>query len=131
MQDCFFAYGTLKRYKASETLTNPRNDFFYANSKFIGKGYVIGKLYNLGSYPGFVPSENHGEKVYGEVFEINDSSILNYLDRYEEAWPLYPENAEYKRVLINAYIHDSCISCWVYVYNRETDGLQRLYSGVY
>ena len=47
-----FVYGTLMR-------GNSNNSFYLKDSAFVGKGIIQGyALYDLGSYPGIIPTEN-------------------------------------------------------------------------
>jgi gamma-glutamylcyclotransferase (GGCT)/AIG2-like uncharacterized protein YtfP len=122
-----FVYGNLKRNQNSLMSSYLNN-----NAKFIGDGYTLGRLYNLGSYPGYIPSTNSNEKVFGEIFELqNTGKILDVLDDFEESWPKFSEDAEYKRLELNVYFEDSELLCWVYVYNWAVDDNQLIKSGIY
>ena len=58
--------------------------------KFAGRGWINGKLFDLGIYPAAVPASD--ARVWGEVFEITDPpTVLAALDRIEGHRPTEPE----------------------------------------
>jgi len=102
------------------------------NARFAGKGYILGRLYDLGNYPGFILSSVPEEKVFGEIYELQKpKEILKVLDDFEESWPLYSEDAEYKRIKLDVFYNDHTIKCWVYVYNWSVDEQKQIKSGYY
>lgn len=76
-----FVYGTLRHGEQrdiSKLSPAPR---------LVGQGYVAGKLYDLGAYPGVVLGQADPlVYVYGEVYAI-DAEIERQLDYIEEVWP--------------------------------------------
>ena len=86
------------------------------NAQWLGDHRVENyTLYSLGHYPGVVPGEG---TVVGEVYRI-DASTLSELDA------LRTKGGEYKRQLIQTPYG----SAWMYVYQRQVDGLTRIESG--
>jgi len=126
MKEYLFVYGKLKHNQANEI-----SEYLIKHSEFVGEGYVLGKLYNVGEYPGLIPSSENKEKVFGEIFELNALEIFQTLDKYEEAWPAYPDNAEFKRVVLEVHKNYKTILCWVYVFNRLPDESKRIISGIF
>lgn len=76
--DHIFVYGTLQKGFA-----NQFSELLCSNSEFVGEGQVSGLLYDLGSYPGLVKSEN-GALVHGELYQCPEmDKMLPVLDEYE------------------------------------------------
>jgi gamma-glutamylcyclotransferase (GGCT)/AIG2-like uncharacterized protein YtfP len=73
----------------------------------VGVARVPGRLYDLGSYPGAVASDQPGEWIHGEVFSLDDA-LLTSLDEYE--------GAEFERVMVPT------IGCWIYWYVGRAPG---------
>lgn len=73
-----FVYGTLRRgFSSHEMLRTLR-------ARFLAKGHVHGKLYDLGDYPGAVSSERDADQVVGEVYVLtNPARAFSVLDRFE------------------------------------------------
>jgi gamma-glutamylcyclotransferase (GGCT)/AIG2-like uncharacterized protein YtfP len=124
MSDRIFFYGTLR------TGFNRRTglDEFL---KFIGRGWIQGKLFDLGIYPAAVPADEG--RVWGEVFEIGDSSkVLDALDRIEGHRPADPERSLYNRVRVSVTLDDGHTDdAWVYFYNAPLGRAPRIASGDY
>lgn len=79
----------------------------------LGPAQVVGTLYDLGDYPGFVPGGS--AIVHGELLRPRDEAVLAMLDHYEIYDPADPAGSEYLRVA--AVTSDSGVSVWIYVYN--------------
>lgn len=74
----------------------------------LGEGFLFGKLYDLGSYPGAVIDPASAWLIYGAVYELpEDGEILRKLDAYEG--PEYVRIEQ--RVTLTA---GGGMSCWVY-----------------
>ena len=68
-----------------------------------------GRLYNLGSYPGAIPSSIDGEWIYGEHYAIESPRwLLEVLDHYE--------GPKFARVPQHVYLDSSLQLAWVYLY---------------
>jgi len=75
-----FVYGTLKRSARG----NPHE--LLGDAKFLNTASISGELYDLGSYPGVYRNGGSGQRVFGELFALADSTVdrsLKVLDRYE------------------------------------------------
>lgn len=96
------------------------------NAVFVDYAVFQGRLYQVGYYPGAVPSDDPGHRVLGEVYRLADTeSLLPCLDSYEGFGPEFPEPNEYLRqqreVRLN---HGELVSAWIYLYNRPTASLE-------
>ncbi|MBS2099298.1 gamma-glutamylcyclotransferase family protein [Carboxylicivirga linearis] len=123
-----FVYGTLL-HKVDSRMAN----FLKANAKKIGSGYMIGRLYEINGYPGVIKSTNTEDKVFGNIFELDDTDmVFKELDQYEEVGIEFKQPNEYKREQITAYFEDGKnMNCWVYTYNHSIEKLTRIESGDY
>lgn len=74
-----FVYGTLRR------LTDrPMHRVLVDQARFIGVGRFRGKLYNLGRFPGAIPSALKSDRVVGAIYRIKDPrKTFQLLDEYE------------------------------------------------
>ena len=63
MKDYLFAYGTLADDTAPKEIAAAMKRL-----KFAGEGFVFGRLYDIGEYPGAILSERGGDKVFGKIF---------------------------------------------------------------
>jgi len=91
---------------------------------------IQARLYNLGRYPGIIPSTAVTKLVYGRLVSVKDPRLLRSLDRYEESAGI---KGEFVRTQLAAQLLPSRkqIDCWVYVYNRSIEGKQRIVGGDY
>ena len=107
-QQRLFVYGTLRRaYK------NIYAQLFHANARFLGKARMRGRLHQFASYTGAVVSEQPEEWVAGELFQLQDPSVLQTLDEYE--------GSEFERVLVKVSLDDRReVESWVYLLRGRT-----------
>lgn len=75
MSNLLFVYGTMK--------SGHKRNHFLQDQRFIGVANTtpIYKLYQYGGYPALISSEN-GSKIYGELYEVSDSCIME-VDKVE------------------------------------------------
>jgi len=66
MSEFLFVYGTLRRGQP----LYPHLDA--AKARFIGEGRIVGRLFDLGEYPGATPDPKRFSTVRGEVHELYD-----------------------------------------------------------
>ena len=96
-KECIFVYRTLRK--------DSKNRMYHIlarNADFVGEGTFIVKLYNIGDYPGAVPSSDPDEVVKGEVYALrNPNSVLRVLDEYEGCGPGDPSPTEFRREKVN------------------------------
>jgi len=123
-----FVYGTLRSGGAHEMAR-----FLRANSEFLGAAELPGAaLYIVGQHPGVVRTTKAKSTVKGELFELNDESVLARLDRYEDCDLESPDDSEYlRRQRLVRLGKSRKVRAWVYEYNRSVDGLAPLANGVY
>ena len=71
-----FVYGTLMRGDVRSS--------FLSKGQFVSEAVTAPKycMYNLGSYPGLVPSQTEGLSVEGEIYSV-DPATLEILDEVE------------------------------------------------
>src|SRR5580692_11015727 len=106
-----FVYGTLRR--------GSRNKFarlLHAHAQFAGNARMPGRLYRLGSYPGAVSSNQVGEWIRGEPYNVEDPRwILSALDGYE--------GLQYERVKLEVQLDSGGqIEAWVYLFRGMPHG---------
>jgi gamma-glutamylcyclotransferase (GGCT)/AIG2-like uncharacterized protein YtfP len=98
-----FAYGTLQA-----GLAPPEVAPIVAKLRPIGEGFVYGKLYDLGNYPGAVIDPASAWIIYGTVYELpEDAETLCRLDAYE--------GPEYVRIeQLVTLTAGGVLNCWIY-----------------
>ena len=85
-------------------------------ARFLGKGRINARLFDLGKYPGAIPSRNPQETVEGELYELGDTaSQLKRLDTIEEFDPENPQDSLFVRKLTTVRMNTGrkC-RAWVY-----------------
>lgn len=129
MEAQLFVYGTLMIGVESRMA-----GLLQRNSKWLGSAYISGALFDLGRYPGASWIPEHPERVYGQVFLLDDPGFLMpHLDEYEGIDPHFPEAGEYVRKLVPTFLEDKnqLTHAWLYHYNFPTDKLAKIESGRY
>jgi gamma-glutamylcyclotransferase (GGCT)/AIG2-like uncharacterized protein YtfP len=121
-----FVYGTLRRGArpgASQLLER--------GATCLGPARTRGRLYDVGRYPGLVPSDDPAAFVRGEVHVLADPAVaLEHLDRYEGCAPDDARPHEYERVEREVVLDSGAVvAAWVYLYARPIDGLREIRSG--
>ncbi|SEP98395.1 gamma-glutamylcyclotransferase family protein [Neolewinella agarilytica] len=95
-----FVYGTLM-----SNIPSSMSKFLRRRGTLIGKGTVVGTLYDLGQYPGFVAG---GEgKVKGELYRLEEAraeQTMEMLDAYESVTGA-PED-EYRKIELKVTVGD-------------------------
>jgi len=100
-----FAYGTLQPGLAPAEIAP-----IVAKLRLIGEGFLFGKLYDLGSYPGAIIDPASAWVIYGMVHQLPGSAeILASLDSYEG--PDYVRIAQHVTL-----VEGGGFNCWVYDY---------------
>jgi len=120
--DYIFFYGTLMQEFAPPELEIHKLEF-------IGEGFVYGKLYDLGAYPGVILSDSSENKVFGEIFRLPSEQELEKFDQYEGFYLNDPEKSLFVRKIVPAYLHDRKLDCWIYEYNWEIEFAELIESG--
>ncbi len=128
MKEYLFVYGTLMNEFAptevAETMTR---------LKYLGDGFVYGRLYDLGEYPGAILGKKTESKIFGRVYQLPpDSSILQKLDDYEEFSPHQSSPNLFVRKKTLIVLKDGRrIRGWIYEYNRNIKSSTLIKSGDY
>ena len=127
MMEFIFVYGTLRKQS-----TSTMNHVLAQHCRYVAEGYLQGKLYEVNAYPAAIDSDNPNDKVYGEVYELTDSTLLLELDTYEECTDQFPKPHEYlrKKRLITLFDGRS-VTAWVYIFNHTVLNLIPIVSGDY
>jgi len=107
-----FVYGTL--------LKGLQRERALSRSELIGSAYIKGELYDLGRFPALKEGE---EKVYGELYEINEQTLFR-LDQIEAYDPDNHQDSLYLRIKTQvSLIHgEETIDAETYFYNRSVEG---------
>jgi gamma-glutamylcyclotransferase (GGCT)/AIG2-like uncharacterized protein YtfP len=110
MSEYLFAYGTLRLARS-----HPMATYLAENSVLVGLAEVSkAKLYKIDWYPALVETNDEKDKVYGDVFDVNNLGILHQLDEYEDVnTPPY----EYRRIKIKVKTELRELDAWTYLYN--------------
>jgi len=74
--DLLFTYGTLMRGFRLHRLLEGR-------AAYLGRGRVVGRILDLGSYPGAVPDLGGASAIHGEVYRLHDPALWATLDSAE------------------------------------------------
>ena len=128
MNKYLFVYGTLmKKY----TGLKPINLEKYG--KYICEGYIHGRIYEIDNFPGLIITNEPNEKVFGEIFLLNDfNRSIHELDQYEDFFPDDLGKSLYVRQIKQINVKGGGIKkAWVFIYNRAVDKKKRIVSGNY
>lgn len=125
-----FVYGTLRMSIA------PSKDIrhlLHHESEFKGIATVRGRLYDIGSYPGLILSDNPKEIVVGELYRIkNRRVVLNTFDQYEGCIDPFPNPWEYQRVKAEVKTAEGVkVLSWLYTYQWDVNEQMRIIPGDY
>jgi gamma-glutamylcyclotransferase (GGCT)/AIG2-like uncharacterized protein YtfP len=124
--DCLFVYGTLMPRSR-----HPMAIRLASESVSLGPATVCGRLYNLGSYPGALPSDDPRHKVHGMMVKLHRPRHgLRWLDAYEGCGESDTEPHGFKRVIIAARLMAGrTVNAWIYYYQGSIDNARRMNSG--
>lgn len=120
-----FVYGTLMKDSGEEWQDK-------VEAQYRGRGEMRKAiLYDLGKYPGAIPSESSDESVKGEVYELSHpQSAMKVLDEYEEYFPLKGRKSLFFRAAVPVSLDGRTRKhAWVYFYNGPTDKAHRIPTG--
>lgn len=100
-----------------------------ASARLVGPARARGVLLRVGAYPGLVLDPN-ADWVKGELYHLNDLTVLATLDAYEGASADDPEPREYRRIRARVEpVGGPPVWAWVYEYAWPTAGLPVITSG--
>jgi gamma-glutamylcyclotransferase (GGCT)/AIG2-like uncharacterized protein YtfP len=123
-----FVYGTLRRGGGA-----PLSPLLSQHADLVGLGVFQGKLYDLGEYPGVIPSTNPTDVVIGEIYALHkDNPILAILDEYEGYYPGQPEQSLYLRQVVPISLgRNKRLQAWIYIYNCSVTDYKQISTGDY
>jgi gamma-glutamylcyclotransferase (GGCT)/AIG2-like uncharacterized protein YtfP len=122
-----FVYGSLR-----SGFKGPAYDYISRFFTLIGEARVRGRLFDMGSYPAGVPTnENHF--IIGELYEANNphefSWAIGQLDDYEGVSVEPDEVQLYRREITEVYLNGQVAHAWIYWYNGNISGKTMIESG--
>jgi gamma-glutamylcyclotransferase (GGCT)/AIG2-like uncharacterized protein YtfP len=128
MTNRLFVYGTLRRGSR-----NSMHHLLARGATLVGPARMRGRLFDLGAYPGFVPSDTLPAWVRGELYALaNSTDMLARLDAYEGCGPEDVQPHEFRRIRREARGEGGAISlAWVYAYGGPLTGKAEILSGDY
>jgi len=125
LTEFLFVYGSLRN-----GFKNRYARFLQMGSELLGTAYTLGKLYDIGGYPGLKLSNDVTEQVWGDIYRVgNAQKIYPMLDIYEESGNAFPKPNEYIKELISVNFNGGELSAICYMYNRPVENLPRIHSG--
>lgn len=118
-----FVYGTLRKNAGTRM-----SQILARYSEYVGEATMQGVLYEIEDYPGVVESTKPEDIVCGELHKIvDDNVLLPLLDDYEACSEQFLQPHEYVRKILPVTLTSGDrVMTWVYVYNRDVTGLQRI-----
>jgi pyruvate carboxylase len=122
-----FVYGTLRRGFS-------RHKFLEAaGTVFVSRGTTRARLFDLGEFPGAIPSTRDSDLLTGEVYRLaNPVRALKLLDQVEAFGPVSPSTSLFRRALVEVTLENgSTVRAWVYWLNRWHGPRRRIASGNY
>jgi gamma-glutamylcyclotransferase (GGCT)/AIG2-like uncharacterized protein YtfP len=117
-----FVYGTLR-----SGYDNPMAQLLRQNARLLGHGYVPGRLFNLGWYPGATYEPDSPHRVWGDVYELTNETVLTQLDDYEGIEG-HPED-EYARLNVPVQMETTQVRAEMYVFLRADGTHEWIESG--
>lgn len=123
-----FVYGSLLR-----GFGHPMHEVLQRYAVYQGPGYINGKLFDIGDYPGLILSNNVRKVVEGEIYTIRDEdNLFLLLDRYEGCDKHAEQPCEYQRdvVTINND-EDITMLAWSYLYKHPVENNRLIPDGNY
>lgn len=99
---------------------------------FVGDARVRGKLFDLGSYPAGIKT-NDNTFIVGELYTIKSENefawAIGQLDDYEGVTVEPDEVQLYRREITEVHINNTITHAWIYWYNGDTSGKKLIESG--
>lgn len=125
--DKLFVYGTLRRGFDLNPLLKK------SGARFMAKGRIRARLFDLGEYPGAVRAITAADFVEGELYLLTSPSRqLKILDEEEEFDSRHPKTSLFRRCLVHVMLEDgSECRAWAYFFNRSIRNAKRVPRGDY
>lgn len=124
-----FLYGTLMPEFAPISLRR-----YVRRLKYVGRGRIPGRLYDLGDYPAAVPDDSATSRIVGIIYALpaDRGRLLAHLDRYEGFDPRAPDRSLFVRHPCRAILDTGAVlDTWVYAYRRSTETAPLIPGGDY
>lgn len=122
-----FVYGSLR-----SGFRSPVYEYISRFFKYIGEAKVKGKLYDMGSYPAGVPTEEDSF-IIGELYQAKNehefSWAIGQLDDYEGVSVEADEIQLYRREVTAVHINGQTTKAWIYWYNGDVSSRPVIVSG--
>lgn len=122
-----FVYGSLR-----SGFHSPAYEYISRYFTFVSTARVRGKLFDLGTYPAGIKS-NDNKFIVGELYKIINLEefawAIGQLDDYEGVSVEPDEVQLYRRELTEVYYNNSITHAWIYWYNGDVSGKPLIESG--
>ena len=120
MNPNLFVYGSLLARAG-----HPMGERLAREAHPIGEACLEGRLYRISWYPGLVEGTSFRERVYGEVYALDDPvRTLLWLDAYEGVAEGRAQDGDYARAERTARLaYGGEVRVWVYLYRGDVSGL--------
>jgi len=122
-----FVYGSLRKGFHSHAY-----EYISRFFSFVGEAKVRGKLFDMGSYPAGLPT-NDNHFIVGELYKIKHENEFSWaigqLDDYE-GMSVEPDEVQlYRREITEVNISGQVTHAWIYWYNGDVSGRPVIPSG--
>jgi len=124
-----FVYGSLRR---DVPTPGSMHRLIAGRIRYIGRATIPGRLYRIGSYPGWVATDGNAEQVVGELYKMigEPAELLARLDDYEGCDEAGPHATHFVREVHPITLTDGrTIDAWVYRYAGPTAALSPIATG--
>lgn len=122
-----FVYGSLR-----SGFHHPAYEYISRYFNFVSDGKVKGLLYDMGEYPGALPT-NEEAYIIGELYHIKHSDefewALAQLDDYEGLNTEPGEPQLFRRELVTVYTVTETHEAWIYWFNGDVSNQPLVKSG--
>jgi len=122
-----FVYGLLR-----SGFRSPAYEYISRYFTFVANAKVRGELYDLGSYPAGIKS-NENRFIIGELYRITNEKefawAMGQLDDFEGVSVEPDEVQLYKRELTEVHYDNVVTQTWIYWYNGDVSGKPVVESG--
>jgi len=123
-----FVYGTLRK-----DVDHPMSDILQKYKTNTVSGTFNGKLFDVGSYPAAIISDDPSSQVHGELYTLREpDALFQHLDHYEGFDVHSPSKSLYLRKQVTITTEKAAeLSAWTYLYNRSVELLTPIPGGDY
>jgi gamma-glutamylcyclotransferase (GGCT)/AIG2-like uncharacterized protein YtfP len=122
-----FVYGSLRSGFRSQVY-----EYISRFFSFVGEAKVRGRLFDMGSYPAGIAT-NDSHFIVGELYQVKNpnefSWAIGQLDDYEGVDVEFDEVQLYRREITEVNINNQITHAWIYWYNGDISGRPLIASG--